>query len=110
MPEALRRALILDDILLGVQSGALSRREAEVVRWLLNNNSFRLDNNALMLTELRNRVIAACPLLQEESDSEASEAVTAGNATGAAEDQLHRNGSTKDGTDNSFGLSPEATH
>jgi hypothetical protein len=106
MVPAMRYALISSDLILAVQSGKITNREKEDVLWLLRNNNCRLDSHAIMLTELRNRVIAACPLLQDDahgvSADVTSEALT-------FEDQLYpddRRGDSIDKTHTSYGLSP----
>ncbi len=68
MSPALRSALILDDLILGIQNGKISRSEKERILWYLRNNNGRLDKNAVISTELRARVLAVCPMLREESD------------------------------------------
>jgi hypothetical protein len=106
MVPAMRYALISSDLILAVQSGKITNREKQDVLWLLRNNNCRLDSHAIMLTELRNRVIAACPLLQDEAievkPDTMLEALT-------FEDQLYpddRRGDRTDKPPTSYGLSP----
>ncbi len=109
MPEALRSALILDSLIGAVQANIITSREMAQVTWMLRaGKSGRLDSSCLMFTELRKRVIAACPLLTEESD--VSEAATAKAPDGASEIQRCSDEGMKETTINSFGLSPEASH
>lgn len=104
MPEALRSALIIDSLIGAVQANKITGREMAQVTWMLRaGKSGRLDSSCLMFTELRNRVIAACPLLQEES-----EAATEGNAP--EESAAVQRTALTESPNNSYGLSPEATH
>jgi hypothetical protein len=64
MNESLRRSLILDDLILGVQKGLLTTSEKSRAIWLLNATGWQLQGVGGISTDLLNKLSDVSPLLR----------------------------------------------
>jgi hypothetical protein len=64
MNEAIRRALILDDLILGVQKGLLTPSEKGRAIWLLNATDWKIQGVGGISTDLLNKLVTVSPLLR----------------------------------------------
>jgi len=64
MSESIRRALILDDLILGVQKGLLTSSEKVRAIWLLNATDWTIQGVGGIPTDLLNKLLNVSPLLK----------------------------------------------
>lgn len=64
MSESIRRALILDDLILGVQKGLLTTSEKGRAIWLLNATDWKIQGVGGIPTDLLNKLLTVSPLLR----------------------------------------------
>jgi hypothetical protein len=64
MNESVRRALVLDDLILGVQKGLLTPSEKGRAIWLLNATDWKIQGVGGIATDLLNKLLNVSPLLR----------------------------------------------
>ncbi len=64
MSESIRRALILDDLILGVQKGLLTPSEKGRAIWLFNATDWKIHGVGGIPTELLKKLLNVSPLLR----------------------------------------------
>jgi hypothetical protein len=97
MVESMRRELIVSDLISAVQRNIITNRERKDVTWLIGLNGWQLGSRTVMTTDLRNRVLQACPLLREKE-------ITVSADSG---EETPREKATPSAPTETFGLTPD---